>query len=315
MFRLILQTEWRLLVRDRAVVTLAILFAALVVFAVIRGQSWMATQRDAAARITEEEGKKVSFLQAEMARIEAGGRPSRDGGPDPRDPHWVGQIGHRLALPPLPTVPLAIGQAELFSHEAALSTAVTAASLWDRIEIDNPLLTRFGRFDLAFVMVALLPLLLLAVSYNLLSSDREQGTLALALAQPVSMARLAWLRLFARSVIVLAFVFAIALVSLWFANVFSHGSATLLRLALWSALITAYAALWLALALLINTLRTGSAVNALILAGAWAVAVLLLPALLNLFLVTLHPPPSRVALTSALRTASREVNADPEKVL
>ena len=43
-----------------------------------------------------------------------------------------------------------------------------------------------GRFDLAFVTVYLLPLLVLALSFNVLSEEREQGTLALTLSQPVS---------------------------------------------------------------------------------------------------------------------------------
>ena len=44
-----------------------------------------------------------------------------------------------------------------------------------------------GRFDLAFVLIYLYPLLILALTYNLLSAEKEQGTLALALSQPVSL--------------------------------------------------------------------------------------------------------------------------------
>ena len=43
-----------------------------------------------------------------------------------------------------------------------------------------------GRFDLAFVTVYLLPLLVLALSYNVLSEEREQGTLARTLAPTLS---------------------------------------------------------------------------------------------------------------------------------
>jgi hypothetical protein len=56
-------------------------------------------------------------------------------------------------------------------------------------------------------------------------------------------------------------------------------------------------------------------VNALGLAGAWTVIVLLFPALLNLLVVSLHPPPSRVALATAMRTAGREARAEGAKAL
>ena len=42
-----------------------------------------------------------------------------------------------------------------------------------------------GHFDLLFVMVYGYPLLIIALTYNLLATEREEGTLALVLAQPI----------------------------------------------------------------------------------------------------------------------------------
>ena len=54
-------------------------------------------------------------------------------------------------------------------------------------ELENPQRLLSGRLDLAFVLIYLYPLLILAISYNLLSAEQEQGTLALLLSQPVSL--------------------------------------------------------------------------------------------------------------------------------
>ncbi len=54
-------------------------------------------------------------------------------------------------------------------------------------EIENPVHLISGRFDVAFVILYLYPLVILAISYNLISREQESGTLAMTLAQPVSL--------------------------------------------------------------------------------------------------------------------------------
>ena len=43
-----------------------------------------------------------------------------------------------------------------------------------------------GAFDAAFFFVVLFPLVVIGLSYELLSGERERGTLAMLLSQPVS---------------------------------------------------------------------------------------------------------------------------------
>ena len=68
-----------------------------------------------------------------------------------------------------------------------------------------------GRFDLAFVVVYLLPLLVLALSFNVLSEEREQGTLALTLSQPVSARGVVAAKLAFRALLVVGMVLAVSL--------------------------------------------------------------------------------------------------------
>jgi ABC-2 type transport system permease protein len=54
-------------------------------------------------------------------------------------------------------------------------------------DIENPSHLLSGHFDLAFVIVYLFPLLIFALSYNLLSAEREIGTLRLLMSQPLAL--------------------------------------------------------------------------------------------------------------------------------
>ena len=57
-------------------------------------------------------------------------------------------------------------------------------------ELENPVNLMTGAFDIAFVVIFLLPIFILAISYDLLSSERERGTLAMILAHPISLKEL-----------------------------------------------------------------------------------------------------------------------------
>jgi ABC-2 type transport system permease protein len=71
---------------------------------------------------------------------------------------------------------------------------------------------------------------------------------------------------------------------------------------LWTAIVVAYAAFWISLAVALNLLGRSSAVNATMLAGAWIVLLVVVPAALSLYAARRHPLPSRLdALTKTRR--------------
>src|SRR3546814_3816686 len=57
----------------------------------------------------------------------------------------------------------------------------------DNFEIENPLNLMTGTFDISFVVIFLLPVFIIALTYDMLSGEKESGTLALAMTQPVSL--------------------------------------------------------------------------------------------------------------------------------
>lgn len=306
MFTRLLRHEWRVLRADATVWVIGAVFAASIGYAMVNGVRWTGFERVALRDAAAEEADRYARMQTEIADLQRAGRPVAAFG-DPRNPTMFGsRFGPRYAtLPPGPLAPLAIGQSDLLPSYFKVSTdareTIVAAS-----EIENPHRLLVGRFDLAFVLVFLYPLLILAVTYNMLSAEREQGTLALALSQPVALSTLATGKVVLRAVLLVGIVVSVSMLGLLGAGVGAAAPGALAGLALWLATVGAYGGLWFALALLVASFGRASAANATILATLWLLLVVMLPSLFNLVATTLYPVPSRVEMIQAVRVASDE---------
>jgi len=179
------------------------------------------------------------------------------------------------------------------------------ALLGTPIGSENPALAEVGGFDLAFVVVYLLPLFVIAFGHDMLSGERERGTLQLLLSQPVSRSRVLLAKAAALAVMPVGLFTATAVG----AFLLSGGSAEEpLRLALFLAVVVAYGLFWVGLALAVGARGEGSATNAAVLASAWLALVLVVPGLLHAWVQERHPMPSRLELVRVSRDAAREAN-------
>ena len=317
MFRRILVHDWRTLRADFTIAAVAAVFGLSLAYGLLNGVRWTDQVERALDTAADEERTRFGELQAETASLERGGG-SVPAYRDPRNPSVLGQSrGARYAmLPPLALTPLAIGQSDLLPSYYRMSTDTREAIL-SAVEIENPRTLMTGRFDLAFVIVYLYPLLILVLSHNLLSAEKEQGTLPLALSQPVSLATLVTAKVTLRGFLIAGFSIVVSVAGLVPLELVQRGAGTdaALRLVLWSLVVAAYGAFWFALAMLVTAFGKGSATNAMTLAGCWLVGVVLLPAVINLGATTMYPVPSRVQMIQAIRTASDSATAEGSRVL
>ena len=301
--RTVLLNEWRLLAADRALRVVLGVFAVLFVYALANGMAWARFQEQTVEAARTGNAERVEALEQELADIANGGRPSSPFR-DPRAPNVLGGArGARTAvLEPGPLTALAVGQSDLLPYYYDVSIYTNEASFQQNGEVENPLNLMVGRFDLAFVAVYLLPLLVLALSYSVLSEEREQGTLALTLSQPVSARDVVLAKLAFRAVVVVGLAAAVSLLGILATGGFGSPG----RVLLWCGTVTVYALFWFALAAWVNGLRRSSAWNATALVGAWLVLVVVLPAAVNIAAGLLHPLPSRVEMITAQREASND---------
>ena len=301
--RIVLRNEWRLLMADRVLRIVLGLFAILLVYALANGLVRMRFQERTVETVHTRNVERISAVEQELAAIESGAEPASRFA-DPRAPNVLGGARgrHTAVLEPGPLTALAVGQSDLLPYYYDVNIYTNESSFHQNGEVENPLNLMVGRFDLAFVVIYLLPLLVLALSFNVLSEEREQGTLALTLSQPVSARSVVAAKLAFRALLLVGMVLTTSLLGILVTGGFSAPS----RVLLWCATVVTYALFWFVLAAWVNTLRRSSAWNATILVGAWLVLVVVLPAAINIASGLLHPLPSRVQMVTAQREASND---------
>lgn len=162
-----------------------------------------------------------------------------------------------------------------------------------------------GPFDLLFVLVQLFPLLVIALAYDILSGDRERGTLGLLLSQPLHLRDLIAAKAVAR-LLALAAVGVVASTVAWASGAVSLGAADVWADLAWmTSLLLLWMAFWFAAAVAVNAWGRTSSGNALALTTLWLVLVVVGPGLMRTAVEAAYPPPSRVALATAARDAAQ----------
>ncbi len=301
-----LHRELLLLQRDRAVIGAVLLLSAACVLAVANGVRWHATQHTAQVRALQNQQAEYEARRATVVEYQI--RPPLPLDPvlnnlhNPLSPYVVGQAG-RIAYLPLPsTAALAIGQFDLLPLQELVSIRTRQRTVADKDGLENPLQLAAGRFDLSFVVVFLLPLFTLALTYNLVALEREEGTFGLLRCQADSMGRLMLTRTLLRA-LPLALICSIAA---WAGSAAAEPA----RLTLFTIVVFAYTLFWAALAFRVNSRERSSTGNAAILTLCWVLAVAILPAAVHLAVGSARPVPSRLELLDVVRDRSIDARRD-----
>lgn len=295
--------EFLRLRRDRTLWIILAVLAGFILVAALNGRSNVEAQKATADGLVTQQEESLASRHAmateEEAQIAAGETVAFSSW-GARSAWAVGRSqGIQLVIPPAPLVGFAVGQSDLTPASHFVSTAPPATQV-PTSQPANPFNLLIGSIDLAFVVLYVLPLLLLVLSFDLLSADRDRGTLRLLLSGPISVNSLLIGRAATRGGVVLittAVLLALALL-------ITGGEVG--RFGLFVLVTLLYGLFWMALAVLVNAFRGSSATNAVVLAGAWLVLVVLLPALVHTTTDALYPAPERATYVAAQRTATAE---------
>jgi ABC-2 type transport system permease protein len=319
MLKNIVKHEFRLLFREKTLWWVLIPFFALSLLAALNGKSWVRSAIELQQKSYSENAKEYDKYQQEFAEIESGKLVPNSEEPYVRDIRDSYEIGFYAkvtqAIPAAPLWNLNNGQADLYPSFYEINTRprnelVTFAKTG---ELQNPVALMVGNFDLSFVLVYLFPLLIIALSFNLLSAERESGTLRLLLSQPLSLKHLIAGKLMPRMVLLIGLGFLLPFCTYFLSNIgtgnpsFSTGE-LLLRLFGWSALIALYGAFWFFVCVLIESFGRSSAYNAIAASAVWLFLAVLSPVIISFAAENLFPVPSRTAITQEIRKIEREIN-------
>jgi ABC-2 type transport system permease protein len=307
MFKHIIYFDWLNLKANRSVGLILGLSGILVLFALWTGAQRVNFQKNTLQNITEQEQSDYAQQRKVIADVNVG--QQFDGGHfgDPTNPYFFGnRMGARYAtLPPAPLAIAATGQSDLMPYYYKLTLSKRQA-LFHSEELENPQILFNGSFDVSFVIIFLLPLLIIGLTYNVVSSEREQGTLALVLAETTAFERIIRTRyLFRYLLFNTAFTAFLSLGLLLFGVKIGEAVADFLYLI---GIVWAYSAFWFGLSYFINSLGKNSGYNAATLMGVWLGLVLLVPTLLSAFVNRAYPMPSRLDLITKTREIGDTIN-------
>lgn len=296
--------EWRVLRRERTLWLVVAVFLGLGAYASASGARFTGERRAAIEELTTEQRTRLDSIAALMPQLEAG-TVSVPSFLDPRMPAIAGRgaAAQYAILPPGPLAALAIGQADVQPFWAQVTTR-TKQTFFVNDEIENPARLLAGRLDVAFVILVVFPLLVLALTFDVVAGERERGTLALVLAQPVEPRRVLGAKVGLRALLVAGMAIALSIGAAVATGLPIADVQTALRLIAWSGVVLLYGAFWFSVALFVNARRLSAAASAVALLGAWLLVVVVLPALAAAAISVTHPAPSRIVLTTQLREAT-----------
>lgn len=328
MYRLIISHEARSMARTGALWFILALLAFAIGFATWAGARSVARQMQGASDAiawgdgvrkrmraeTEEYAAKVAATGGTYEFATVRHAPGQ-GPPQGTNAGAVGSETEKyIVLPPTGLSAMSVGQSDIQLNYLPVSMGTTL-DMTKNLEIENPVNLLTGSFDIAFVVIFLLPIFILAMTYDLLSSEKERGTLAMILAHPVSLRELMTSKIVSRALVILAVVAGFGLLALLTVGTQLDAAETWIRFALWLGATLLYSMFWFALAVLVNVYGQSSATNGTILAGAWLLLVVVIPTLVSLVATTVYPAPSRMDLTVAARQAQTAAETSMQRSL
>ncbi len=308
MWKVVFRHEWRRLFTEKSAWLALGALLALGLFGALNGLRWTSFQRAAIRDFQKTAAERLAAYRESVLELERKNAPDAEF--DARRPLIAGafRVFQPAALPPAPFSAFAIGDRDLRPY----LLRVTTREAMPQTEIANPLNAATGWLDIAFVVTFLLPLLILALSYDALAGEREQGTLALALSQPIAASALLFGKLAARAALLIGGVWLTG--ALAFALTEVPIPEALLRLAAWMAAVGAYTLLWLAVAAAVAAQGWSAATSAVALAVIWLAWGVLAPAAAAGIADFVAPGPPTTELVNAERTAERDAEARAQEL-
>ncbi|MEK6320952.1 MAG: ABC transporter permease subunit [Acidobacteriota bacterium] len=103
----------------------------------------------------------------------------------PKGPHDAAHFGRTISKPPAPLMAMSSGIHDALGVKSQIDPHFTPRLSGSRYDA-TPILSIFGHFDFAFIIQTIFSLLAIVYSFNLISGEKEAGTLRLIFSNAVS---------------------------------------------------------------------------------------------------------------------------------
>lgn len=184
-----------------------------------------------------------------------------------------------------PLSALSIGQNDVNPNVRSVKMLVLEGQKYDP-DLVNPNKLVYGNLDLSFILIYLIPLLIIAFTFNLISEEEEIGTWRIVRIMSPSKTKYIVDKLMVRVVVILGTLFALFFIASVFIGIPMNG-----KFFTFLIISSLYALFWFALCFFIISFKKSSSFNASTLLAIWLSLVVLIPSALNNYLTNQYPTP------------------------
>ncbi|MEM8965043.1 MAG: DUF3526 domain-containing protein [Bacteroidota bacterium] len=301
LFTHILQYEWKSLWRSNILKALLLVVLGAGIYGIYFGKFEIEKQETRMAQVQQYERQQFDSLlywstldttyEANQEKYQQAVSPTGVG--------WSKHFTYYLTHDAPPLAGLCLGQRDLFPVYYGFNVTDLARQV-NVGELANPMKLLTGNFDLSYVFVFLIPLLIIALFYNIYAREKEGGTLSLLQSQPVSLTTILISKGLLRFLIVLLTVTVLLMLGFLLQGISLAQQFGLFMS--WLLIIYGYCLLWTLLMGIVISLKRSAALSAMLGLGVWLIFTLITPALLNMFVSAQAPPPNRAEMIHAVRT-------------
>ncbi len=193
--------------------------------------------------------------------------------------------------PVQPLSGISIGQSDLNSHIQNVSILNLEGQKYDT-DLVNPMRLQVGNLDLSFLIIFLFPLVIIALSFNVLSEETEKGTWRMITIQGTSPFKFLLMKLGIRILFI-----SIALGILFLLSKFILGIPFTIDFLYIIMISYVYILFWFSLCFFVILLRKSSNTNAITLLVSWLLLVVFLPILVNNYITNKYPVDEAFTMT------------------
>ncbi|TAE24093.1 MAG: DUF3526 domain-containing protein [Candidatus Kapaibacterium sp.] len=220
-----------------------------------------------------------------------------------KNPHSAAHYGF-YAYKPVPLMAIVDKGMDEYLGNSVWMEAHKQNNVSNRTAQDVADVSRFGNLTVGFVMQFLLPLVIILLTFNAVSKERESGTLRMLLSTQASGVQVLagkGVAAFAvlASVILLPMVLASGGIMLLAGSATTSGAqafaASLPAFAVWTVFLLVSVVLWTALGLVVSASVRESGAALVVLLGVWTLGAFFVPRMSGSLARTLHPTPSAFA--------------------
>ncbi|MEO1081069.1 MAG: DUF3526 domain-containing protein [Pseudomonadota bacterium] len=272
-----------------------LLIGVLALLATFVGQSNVSAAIEARAEFAAKYDQGLQDWRSALEAIENGASDIK-----PTDARPM-NLRFPAVMPPGPLADFVSGRERLHPSTTVISGWSNPASLFTEYEFDNPTPLSIGNLDLSFLVVALMPLIMIAVSFDILAADRERGRARITAVQSGALSRSIWERLVVRNLALWAVLIAVTLIAVAFSPLSGGQGERIAHYFAWLATALLYGVFWFGLIAAASALFKRSETVASTLFAVWAAFLFAVPAIGGALAEGFYPPPSRLAFLSEMR--------------